>query len=157
MPNTSSVFLPHITAADEKPTLSQLHYMSYTDERGQTMPFRFMDRIRPNWRSIAIELQFPSCFIKALKGEDDPVFHLLDEWLQGANQEHDTRPLTWRTLITVLRRANIQGEADILDLITEPAQETESPLGQYSKCCLAASSVRSSYIYIYIFNTPTKH
>ena len=119
--------------------------MSYTDERRQTVPFRLMNRIRPHWRSIAIDLRFPSYDIEVMNHKDDPVFHLLDEWLRGANLEHDTRPLTWRTLITALRHANIQVEADILEkyiFVTKPAQETEALLGQY--CCPAARTVCSS-------------
>ena len=107
--------------------------MSYTDESGKSESFRFMDRIRPHWKNIAIDLNFPSHVIKVMRGEDDPVYRLLDEWLQGDYQEQDTRPLTWRTLITVLRHANIQGEANILEkyFIIEPAQDAETPLGQY--------------------------
>ena len=110
------------------------------------MSFRLMDRIRPHWRSIAISFEFPPHGIEVMERKDDPVFHLLNEWLRGANLEHDTRHLTWRTLISVLRHASIQEEADILGkyLITEPAQETEASLGQYSNCCPAARTVRSS-------------
>ena len=119
--------------------------MSYTDERGQTVPFRFMDRIRPHWKDVAIALKFPSYDIEVMNRKDDPVFHLLDEWLRGANQEHDTQSLTWRTLIIVLRHANIHMEANILEkyLIAEPGQDVEAPLGQYSNC-LAARTVHSS-------------
>ena len=47
--------------------------------------------------------------------KDDPVFYLLNEWLRGANQESDSRPVTWATLITALRVANIPAEADTLE------------------------------------------
>ena len=50
-----------------------------------------------------------------MKQEDDPVYYLLSEWLRGANQERDSRPVTWGTLITALRKANVQEEADILE------------------------------------------
>ena len=50
-----------------------------------------------------------------MEHKDDPVYHLLSEWLRGANQERDSRPVTWATLITALRDANVQEEADILE------------------------------------------
>ena len=50
-----------------------------------------------------------------IKHEDDPVLYLMSEWLQGANQEKDPRPVTWRTLIAALRHANVQEEANILE------------------------------------------
>ena len=107
--------------------------MSYTDGEGGNVPFRLMDRIKPHWRKLAIALQFPQHIIKVMESEADQVFYLFSEWLRGANQEHDTRPLTWRTLITALREANIQEEANILEkyLMTEPAQEAGSQSGTF--------------------------
>ena len=110
--------------------------MSYKDEEGKIVPFRLMKQIKSKWRNVAAALEFPPQAIKEIKSEDDPLFHLLSEWLEGANQEHDTRPLTWRTLITALKEADIQGVANILEkylIVTKPAQETESQSGQ---CCV---------------------
>ena len=59
---------------------------------------------------------------------DDPVFHLLSEWLQGANQEEDARPVTWRTLIMAMRHARVYEEANILEYYLvqlEPDNEDE--------------------------------
>ena len=113
--------------------MDQLLHMSFTDEGGETVHFRLLDRIQPRWERLAIALRFPQYNIAAMQNKTDPTCYLLSEWLQGANQEHNTQPLTWRTLITALREANIQEEANILEkyLVTEPVQETESPLGQY--------------------------
>ena len=88
--------------------------MSYTGEDGRDTRFRLMDQLHPHWRRLAIALKFQQCDIAVVKQEDDPVYHLLSEWLRGANQERDSRPVTWATLITALRDANNQEEADIL-------------------------------------------
>ena len=89
--------------------------MSYIGEDGRDTHFRLMDQLHPYWRRLAVALKFRQCDITVMKQEDDPVFHLLSEWLRGANQERDSRPVTWGTLITALRKANVQEEADILE------------------------------------------
>ena len=113
--------------------MDQLQYMSYTDEEGRNVHFRLMDRIQPRWARLATALKFPPYTIEGMESKADPVFHFLRAWLRGANQDNDTRPLTWRTLITALRQANIQEEANIVEkyLVTEPAQETGPQSGQY--------------------------
>ena len=89
--------------------------MSYTDEVGRDTHFRLMDQLKPYWRRLAIALNFLSCDITVMEHKDDPVYHILSEWLRGANQERDSRPVTWATLITALREANVQEEADMLE------------------------------------------
>ena len=89
--------------------------MSYTGEDGKDVHFRFMDQVKPHWRKLAIALKFPLHEIAIMESKDDPVYYLLTEWLRGANQEKDPRPVTWGTLITALRDANIQQEANILE------------------------------------------
>ena len=103
------------TTADDKPGLDDLLCMSYTGEDGRDTRFRLMDQLHPHWRRLAIALKFQQCDIAVVKQEDDPVYHLLSEWLRGANQERDSRPVTWATLITALRNANIQEEANLLE------------------------------------------
>ena len=103
------------TTADDKPGLDDLLCMTYTGEDGKDMHFRLMNQLYPYWRRLAIALKFRQCDIAAMKQEDDPVYYLLSEWLRGANQERDSRPVTWATLITALRDANVQEEANILD------------------------------------------
>ena len=76
--------------------------MSYTGEDGRDTHFRLMDQLQPHWRRLAIALKFRQCDIAVMKQEDDPVYHLLSEWLRGANQERDSRPVTWGTLITAV-------------------------------------------------------
>ena len=49
-----------------------------------------------------------------MENKDDPVLYLFIEWLRGANQEKDPRPVTWRTLIVALRHANVQEAATVL-------------------------------------------
>ena len=74
-----------------------------------------MDRLKPYWRSFAIALKFPHHTVLTLENEQDPLFHLLSEWLRGASQEHDSRPLAWTTFVEALRNANLQEEANILE------------------------------------------
>ena len=74
-----------------------------------------MNQLQPHWRRLAIALEFLPCDIAVMEHKDDPVFHLLSEWLRGANQERDSRPVTWATLITALRDANVQEEINMLE------------------------------------------
>ena len=103
------------TTADEKPGLDDLLFMSYTGEDGRDTHFRLIYQLHPHWRRLAVALKFLQRDIAVMKQEDDPVFYLLSEWLRGANQERDSRPVTWATLIRALRDANVQEEADILE------------------------------------------
>ena len=89
--------------------------MSYTGEDGRDTRFRLMNQLQPYWRRLAVALKFLPCDINFMEHKDDPVYHLLSEWLRGANQERDSRPVTWATLITALHDANVQKEADILE------------------------------------------
>ena len=109
----SCIPLPILTSADDKPGLDQLQYMSYTGEDGRDVHFRLMDQLSPRWRRFAIALKFPQHEI--MKHEDDPVLYLMSEWLRGANQEKDPRPVTWRTLIKALRHADVREEATVLE------------------------------------------
>ena len=113
----NSVLLCHCfyTTADDKPGLDELLCMSYTGEDGRDTHFRLMDRLQPHWRRLAVALKFHLSDITIMKQEDDPVFHLLSEWLRGANQERDSRLVTWATFITALCEANVQEEVDILE------------------------------------------
>ena len=88
--------------------------MSYTGEDGRDTRFRLMNQLQPHWRRLAVALKFLPCDITVMEHKDDPVYHLLSEWLRGANKERDSRPVTWGTLITALRDANVQEEADML-------------------------------------------
>ena len=103
------------TTADDTPGLDNLLCMSYTGEDGRDTRFRLMNQLQPHWRRLAIALRFLPCDINVMEHKDDPVYHLLSEWLRGVNQERDSRPVTWGTLITALRDANVQKEADILE------------------------------------------
>ena len=89
--------------------------MSYTGEDGRDVHFRLMDQLKSHWRRLAIALKFPQHQMDTIKHEDDPVLYLMSEWLQGANQEKDPRPVTWRTFIEALRHANVQEEANVLE------------------------------------------
>ena len=89
--------------------------MTYTGEDGRDTRFRLMDQLQPHWRRLAIALKFQQSDITVMKEENDPVYYLLSEWLRGANQERDSRPVTWATLITALCDANVQEEADMLE------------------------------------------
>ena len=88
--------------------------MSYTGEDGRDVHFRLMQQVRPHWRELAIALKFPQHEIAIMENKDNPVYYLLSEWLRGANQEKDPRPVTWGTLIEALQHADVQEEATIL-------------------------------------------
>ena len=102
------------TSADDKPRLRDLQYMSYTED-GRDVHFRLMQQVRPHWRKLAIALDFPEYEIAIMEKKDDPAYYLFSEWLRGANQEKDPRPVTWRTLIAALRHAGVQEEANVLE------------------------------------------
>ena len=89
--------------------------MSCTGEDGEDVHFRLMDQVKPHWRRLAIALKFPQHEIATMENKDDPVYYLLTEWLRGANQEKDKRPVIWGTLVQALRFANIQEESNILE------------------------------------------
>ena len=91
--------------------------MSYTSEDGRDVHFRLMDQLSPHWRRLAIALKFPRHEIAIMENKDayDRMYYLLSEWLRGANQEVDTRPVTWRILIEALQHANVQEEAIVLE------------------------------------------
>ena len=89
--------------------------MSYTGEDGKIVHFRLMDRIKPRVTRLAIALNFPDHIIADMKTDSDPVYFLLTKWLRGDNQEEDSRPLTWGTLITALGEAGLMEEAKILE------------------------------------------
>ena len=124
------------TSADDKPALADLQYMSYTGEDGRDVPFRLMDKLKPHWRALAIALKFPVHEITALESKDDRVYRVFSEWLQGANQDNDPRPVTWETLIKALRHANIQDEATVLETHLVDTSESVPQPGKL-KVCLA--------------------
>ena len=73
-----------------------------------------MDRIRPRVTGLAIALGFPQHIIDILETKQEPVYYLLKEWLNGRNQEVDSRKLTWATLITALGEAGLLEEVKVL-------------------------------------------
>ena len=79
--------------------------------------FRLIDRVKTYWWDLAAALKFPVHKIASMEHKDDNsrVHYLFQEWLREANQERDSRPVTWATLITALKNANIQQEAKILE------------------------------------------
>ena len=89
--------------------------MSYTGEDGRDVHIRLMDQLKPHWRRLAIALKFSQHEIAMMESKDDPMFYFFFDWLRGANQERDSRPVTWATLITALRLANVQEEANMLE------------------------------------------
>ena len=88
--------------------------MSYTGEDGRDVQVRLMQQVRPHWRELAIALKFPQHEIATMENKDNPVYYLLSEWLRGANQEKDLRPVTWGTLIEALQHADVREEATVL-------------------------------------------
>ena len=143
--------------------------MTYTTGDGRRVDFRLMDQLKPHVVRVAIALRFPQHAITAVECHDEPVYHLLSEWLRGANRERDPRPVTWRTLIEALRDTNCQEEADKLEqyLIEPTSRETDTSgdymqLARYYKYnntpsgamariyaqCMRARSIRVRSVYI---------
>ena len=102
------------TVVDQKPAFNDLQYMSIAGEDGETH-FRLIERLQVRWRNLAIALKFPPHSIETIEYSKNSIYQLLSEWLQGANTEEDTRPVTWRTLIEALHEAKIHEEADTLE------------------------------------------
>ena len=83
-----------------------------------------MDRIKPHLTRVGIALRIPRhnlAAIRQMKSEDDAVYTLLDAWLHGQDdlEEDNQRPITWATLISALKEANVQEEAKILEHIAD--------------------------------------
>ena len=112
--------------------------MSYTGEDGRNVHFRLMDQLSPHWRRLAIALKFPRHEIAIIENKDDSMYYLLSEWLRGANQEKDPRPVTWRTLIKALRHANVQEEATVLEKYFIEIPVTAPNSGEYMYIMLLA-------------------
>ena len=110
--------------------------MCYTNKEGKVVYFRLMDRIQPKWTKLAIALKFPSHRINTFELKVDPVFTLLSEWLRGSTKDEDpSSVVTWGTLITALRYAGLEEEAEIIEkqfLVTMAVQE---PVSQKSMFC----------------------
>ena len=121
--------------ADQKPKLREIQCISFTKDGGATTAkFRLRDRLQPRWKELAIALGFPEHSIATMEREDQPVYYLFREWLREANLDEDSRPLTWRTLITALRDANIQEEANTLEMLSrQESAVVESQSGQCQK------------------------
>lgn len=69
-----------------------------------------------------------------MEREGQPVYYLFREWLREANLDEDSRSLTWQTLITALRDANIQEEANTLEMLSrQESVVVESQSGQCQK------------------------
>ena len=119
--------------------------MKYTDDNRQIMHFRLMEQVNSSWRRLAIGLKFPQHRIATIEEKDDPVYYLLSEWLRGANQGIDLRPITWESLIASLRDANLQLEADTLEnhlIQIETASSAVSRVGELTtittRVCIGA-------------------
>ena len=109
-------FILFTFTGDAKPRLRDLQLMTYTNDSNIHNQFRLMDQIKPHFRQVAIALNFSHHEVAAMeRSGDDPVYHLLSEWLRGANQDEDPRPATWRTLITALREARLNEAANKLE------------------------------------------
>ena len=115
--------------ADAQPTIKYLQCMSYTENEWE-VHFRLMDRIKPRVTSLAIALGFPPYMIDDLKTKHDPVYEFLTQWLRGGIQDHDSRPLTWGTLITALEEAAFMEEVTVLHkmvAVASPVTEMTVP------------------------------
>ena len=120
--------------ADQQPKMREIQCISFTNDVGATVKFRLMNRLLPRWKKLAIALEFPGHSIATMERKDQPeaVYYLFDKWLQGANLDEDPRPLTWQTLITALRDANINEEANTLEMLCR--KKSAAMESQYGQC-----------------------
>ena len=96
--------------------MHQLLCMRYTRD-GKEAFFRLMDQLTPNWDRLATAMRFPGFAVATVgkKDEDNRVSYIFSEWLRGANEEEDDRPLTWATLIAALKEAKLTAEVKVLE------------------------------------------
>ena len=70
---------------------------------------RVVDELAPYWRTVGCFLRFPECDLETLSkdnhSEEERCRRMLSMWLDGRNDENDSRPKTWATLIHVIKRA----------------------------------------------------
>lgn len=68
-----------------------------------------VDELAPDWRTIGCFLGFPESDLEAIfknnQCEEDRCRRMLSMWLDGRNDENDSRPKTWVTLIHVIKKA----------------------------------------------------
>ena len=88
------------TYADAIPLLSQLHLLKSIS--GKVVNVR--QSVCAHWKDVAIQLSFIPGLIGIINENDGPeeaFDDMMTRWLKGMK---DTRkPITWRTLLTVLR------------------------------------------------------
>lgn len=91
--------------------------MTYSGKDGTITTFRLMEQLKPHILNVAIALRFPEHKIAEMRdvAHKNQVYNVLTYWLQGGNMEEDPRPVTWKTLITALKDANLQADATILE------------------------------------------
>ena len=100
------------------------------------MYFRLMDRIRPKWIDLAIALKFPLHMINTFELKTNPVFTLLCEWLRGSIMDEDpSSVVTWGTLITALRHAGLEEEAEIIEKQFLVTMAVQKPVSRKSMFC----------------------
>ena len=109
--------------------------MCYTNKEGEIVSFRLMDRIEPKWINLAIALKFPAYRINVYELKTNPVYTLLSEWLKGGNKDEDSRSITWGTLITALRSAGLEEEAEIIEKQFVGTVAVQEPISQKSLFC----------------------
>ena len=70
---------------------------------------RVVDELAPYWRTVGCFLRFPECDLETLskdnQSEEERCRRMLSMWLDGRNDENDSRPKTWATLVHVIKRA----------------------------------------------------
>ena len=97
---------------DERPTLAELNLLM--DQGGREL--RLIDRVAHKWRDLAVRLHFELFRIAAI-GTDtrsvrDACCRMFAEWVDG--REGLREPVTWATLIQVLRETGLSNMAEAL-------------------------------------------
>ena len=98
----------------ERPTFAQLVHMDLHSGRA----LRILDNIASHWEEIGICLQIDEATLRMITAETrgdvmDCCGEMMRQWLQGSGRQ----PVTWATLIEVLREADFNVLAHDLEMV----------------------------------------
>ena len=84
----------------------------YKDEQGVQQRIYIIDDMAPRWKQVGRMLKFSEPDIENIRSTCNGVVveccdMLLSKWLQGYNNNNDSRPKTWETLLEVMRDARL--------------------------------------------------
>ena len=100
--------------------LTMLTCLKYNEE-GKHQRVYIIDEMAPKWKRVGRMLKFsPSCMetiSSCCQDDSECCDKLLSQWLQGYNDDNDSRPKTWETLLEVMRDARLAELAERLEKV----------------------------------------